>query len=965
MPNIYTIPPGYSFLDSFAKGLLKSFEKDPFAFCKMEIFLPTRRACIELGRVFMRHEKEKPILLPKLSTLGDLDAEELEFSQSDYTGKLKPLIPSYKRLGLLMQLIDQYSKKSDLPTSPELSLKLAKSLVQLMDQAAIEEIPWEGLINLVPSEFASHWQLTLDFLEIITTYWPRIVEEKGYIEPYVRHHQLVDLLIQSWEKHPPQHPILAAGSTGTMPATARLLKAIAELPQGAVILPGFDNEMSSEEAVSLTPCHPQYAPSKLIQKLQLIPSQVPNWPDLDGNCNKDRARLYKETLNIGSSLRFTPPNDGLEGISYIPCPSPQEEALTIAILLRKHLETPHLRTALITSDLKLAERVTWELKRWGIEIDNSSGDKLEITPPAVFVKLCMEYVVNLQDQVALLSLMKHPLFQLEKKADVRKFEMASLRGATSGVIPAKAGTQGINPLRSNERISTFLRNELFFLGPRFRGDDARGCGDDNLFFKTHLENHLNFAETLSTDEQGICQLWKGAKGEALRAFFDTLIESADDFPDCTVKEYTALMAELLKGQTIRFRPQKHPRLAILGPIEARLFSADVMILGGLNEGSWPPQIDVDPWLNRPMRTTLGFPSPERRIGLSSHDFGQALSCPKVYLTRALKVDGTPTLACRWLERLEVYLKGQHLSLHEDFQTLIWAQKIDQPGVVNSSTPPSPRPPVDARPRRLSVTQVETWMRDPYALYARMILSLSSLDPLNATVDVSDRGTLIHAALDQFFKICPDPHQKDALDILLNIGKTLFEPYTNEPSVRLFWWPRFCALGDWFITYERANRLMGTHTFTEVKGQLTLMTNHGPFELIAKADRIDLLPSGLLRIIDYKTGTPPSNTDVLLGFSPQLPLEGAIALAGGFEGISSSGVESLEFWWLKGDTKGGIIRTVPGDAELIAQASVQGLKNLIETFENEETPYTARPLINKGLTYNDYSNLARIGEWGRL
>ncbi len=335
------------------------------------------------------------------------------------------------------------------------------------------------------------------------------------------------------------------------------------------------------------------------------------------------------------------------------------------------------------------------------------------------------------------------------------------------------------------------------------------------------------------------------------------------------------------------------------------------------------------------------------------------------MTRALKIDGTPTLASRWLERLEVYLKAWNLSLSPEPRILEWVRQIDQPEAQETIVPPLPLPPLKSRPRRLSVTQIETWMRDPYALYARHILGLSPIDPLNPQVEASDRGILIHHALDQFFKICPDPHHKHAIDILLTIGKTLFEPFEKDPSVKLFWWPRFCHLARWFTKYERSTRLPGTRTFTEVRGKLTLETPLGPFECTAKADRIDLLPDGRLRILDYKTGSPPSDQDVQLGFSPQLPLEGAIALNQGFEGIETTHIESLQFWWLKGDSKGGIIKKLVGDPYELSMKALAGLERIILLFENEKTPYPARPIPGKGLKYNDYAHLARLQEWGRL
>lgn len=744
-----------------------------------------------------------------------------------------------------------------------------------------------------------------------------------------------------WKANPPTHTIIAAGSTGTMPATAQLLKTIASLPQGIVILPGLDPHLNEEERTNLSPCHPQFALTCLLQKFDLLPSQIPLWNK--SHTQTSRALLFSNALkpHLFQEGKQEDPfiKKALEDVHYIPCSTPQEEALVIALLFRQQLETPENRIALVTSDLKLAERVHWELKRWNIEIDRSSGENLHQTPAAVFLTLCAEFAIHPVNQVSLLSLVKHPLFHMQHppgalRSDIRQFEKNVLRGDDYQC-----------PLWIKECLNYTFNTQ-------------------RATFQTLLTYHCEMAEALSTDDKGICHLWKGPKGKAVKNFIDSLKAVATDFPSLSTEDYPLLLKELFQGQVLRYSPQKHPRLAILGPLEARLFHADVMILGGLNEGTWPSTVEIDPWLNRPMSKNMGFPSPERRIGLAAHDFGQAFTNPKVYLTRALKVDGTPTLACRWLERLEVYLKSWNLSIPQDLNLLEWTRQLDVPHLQRKPSPPLPQPPLKARPRHLSVTQIETWMRDPYALYAKHILSLSPLNPLNAQLQASDKGTLIHKALDQFFKLCPDPFENHALETLLFIGKTLFEPLKDDPSVRLFWWPRFTRLARWFIDYERSTRLLGTQTYTEVKGTLILETSLGPFKCRAKADRIDLLPNGQLRILDYKTGMPPSDQDVNLGFSPQLPLEGAIALQQGFEGITSTQIESLQFWWLKGDNQGGVVRTLSGDPHDLSLKAITGLKQLVLLYEKAETPYPASPIPTKELKYNDYAHLARLQEWGK-
>ena len=336
---------------------------------------------------------------------------------------------------------------------------------------------------------------------------------------------------------------------------------------------------------------------------------------------------------------------------------------------------------------------------------------------------------------------------------------------------------------------------------------------------------------------------------------------------------------------------RHPRLAIWGLLEARLQHADVLVLGGLNEGTWPPEAHANPWMSRPMLAEFGLPLPERRIGLTAHDFVQAFSAPEVYLTRAERVEGTPTVPSRWLLRLETLLRGSEAesALAAGAAWLPWQRGLDQPDAVEAAPRPAPAPPVAARPRSLSVTQVETWMRDPYAIYARYVLGLRALEPLDADPDAAEYGSLIHRALDAFLSKGPDLASDAAFEALMETGKRAFGPALDRPGVWAFWWPRFARIARWFLDFERQRSGGVRERLCEVAGVLMVPGPAGPFTLTARADRIDWLTDGSLTIIDYKTGAIPKQDEVAAGFAPQLPLEAAIALGGGFKGIARADV----------------------------------------------------------------------------
>ncbi|MBL8629471.1 MAG: PD-(D/E)XK nuclease family protein, partial [Rhodospirillaceae bacterium] len=406
---------------------------------------------------------------------------------------------------------------------------------------------------------------------------------------------------------------------------------------------------------------------------------------------------------------------------------------------------------------------------------------------------------------------------------------------------------------------------------------------------------------------------------------------------------------------------KHPRLAILGPLEARLQRFGVLILAGLNEGTWPTDPAPDPWMSRPMRKACGLASPERRIGQSAHDIAEALCSPRVILSRANKVGGAPTVPSRWLMRLDQVIAAANLpALSTHSRWLDYAHRITRPAQAPKAwQAPAPAPPADARPRSLSVTQIETWMRDPYAVYARHILRLKTLDPIDADVSAADYGTMIHEALRQFIAAKTPLENGEAA--LLQIGEGLFAGSTVSPAVRAFWWPRFQRIARWFVDHERTRRSTIKTSHVEIEGKTTLPTPT-PFTVTAKADRIDVLKNGGLSLVDYKTGAPPSEKEVIAGFAPQLPLEGVIALAGGFKDISAANVSELAFWHLHGRDDGATNRTIKGDVAKIVAEARAGLEQLVTKFDDPATKYEARPHPGYAPRYSDYEHLARVKEW---
>ncbi|HEX7966936.1 MAG TPA: double-strand break repair protein AddB [Stellaceae bacterium] len=978
-PAVFTIASDLPFLDTLVAGLMAESGGDPLALARHTILLPTRRAVRALREAFLRASGGRALLLPRLAPVGDVDAEELVFlaeeAESEPGFDIPPAVPELRRQLLLTRLVLAWGRaRGSGPVTAGQAAPLARELARFLDEVQTEGCDLARLAELVPANYAQHWQQSLEFLGILTEHWPRLLAENGCLDPAERRNRALAAQAEAWRRDPPSHPVIAAGLSGGVAAVADLLAVVACLPQGAVVLPEVDRDIDAESwgEIAGDPAHPQHLPARLLRRLEIEPADLRPWPapGLRGG-RTARRRLVAEALRPAAEShrwRGLAGIDGsaLDGLMRLDCPGSQEEAAVIALLLRQRLEHPGETAALVTPDRGLARRVAAELGRWGIEIDDSAGVPLGKTPPGVFLRMVLDVATERLAPLPLLAALKHPLAACGSapeafRAQVRRLEIAVLRGPRPA--PGIAGLRAALP-EEKRGLDAFIDRLEMALAPLLA---ALAQGETPV--RALVAAHVAAAEALaaSAAEDGAARLWREAAGEAAAEFVAELLQAADSLPPLDGAGYQALFEALIAGPVVRPRFGRHPRLAIWGLLEARLQHADLLILGGLNEGVWPPQAESDPWLSRPMRREFGLPPPERRIGVAAHDFAQALGAREVVLTRALRVEGAPTVPSRWLLRLETVLRAAGLEgrLGAAVEPLAWQALLDEPPARLALAPPEPRPPVAARPRQLAVTQVETWMRDPYALYAREILRLKALEPIDADPGAADRGIFIHQALDDFVRAFPDALPADAEAQLLAMGVSAFGNALERPGVRAFWWPRFERIARWFVAEERQRRQFLAATCSELKGQLGLAGPAGRFVFTAKADRIDRRREGGLVLIDYKTGAVPSPKDVELGFSPQLPLEAAMAEGGGFAGIAPASISEIAYWHLTGGDPPGEVKPLAADAaaaqRLVADA-VAGVSALIARFDDPGTPYRAVPWPEKAPRYSDYVHLARVKEW---
>jgi len=966
--GLYTIPSGTGFLKRLAEGLLlmsQTGEKnDEFSLSRMRVLLPTRRAGRELRDAFLNLSQDKPILLPRLQPIGDVDAEEIELYLTGFgvTGHdIPPAISTLERQFLLSSLIQIKDKNLGL----DAALSLAGELSRLIDTVHTEDLDFTGLTKIVPETLAVHWQKTLEFLEIITEFWPRILAERGQIDPADRRNRLLKSLTKLWTDVPPTTPIIAAGSTGSIPAAGELLKTIASLPKGVVVLPGLDLGLDDESWNSITDTHPQATMRNLLLRMDKTRTDVKLWPECHGQFSP-RIELIRSVMRPSDTFGINNSGDtqkGLENLDIIEAATAREEAGVIALALRETMETPDKTACFVTPDRILARRVITALRRWGIEVDDSAGGALATTQSATFLTALLKVIEDDFSPLPLLNFLKHDYQRLFAEDNIADFERLILRGRR----PA-SGLSGL------EKRFTTLQNPPKNLGSIL--EQIQNHFQPLVKFKTgqytltdYCEAFLKSAEVFSGDKNF---LWTRPESDAISSFVSGIMGYSHLVPPVDMGIFGGVFRELLTSEKYRPDDEPHRRILILGQLESRLIQRDVMILGGLNEGTWPRDVGHDPWMSRPMRQNFGLPPVGRTAGLAAHDFAEHISSKEVIITRSIKIDGTASVPARWLQKLRTLLKASHIPSDwaNDGRYLEWVRQIDSP---SSKTPlsapiPEPCPPLSSRPEKLSATGIEKWMKNPYRIYAERILKLKILDSIDKDTMHADRGSFVHDVFLDFVKLYPQSMPIDAKDMILKIAKDKLSQFESIPTHWHYWWPRFERIVDWFVDAETEWRKDANPWLQEETGLFKIYSNpdtQRSFTVTAKADRIDRLKGDAQQaiIIDYKTGTPPAIYKIKNGSAPQLPIESLIVAKGGYKNTNLT-PESMVYWKLSGShAKAGEVKKIKCDMSDVIEVTEDGLHNLIELFENPSTPYVAR--VMGGRLYDDeraYAHLARMSEW---
>ena len=947
--DIYTIPSHRSFADALAAGLIDRFGKDPLGLARGRILLPNNRAVRTVTEAFVR-ASGAGLLLPRLIPVGDPELDERIGGALDQIeeGEPVPLAIEQPERQLTLASIVPGEGTAE-------GLRLAADLARTLDALLIEQIEPQRLKEALADtgELAGHWEKSLAKLQLIYEEWPHLLEERGAIDLAERRNRLLHRLAGRWKNEPPPGFTVAAGITTAAPAVSALVARVARMPEGMVVLPGLwlSNVFPDEEWDALGPdengrgeaTHPQFHLKLLLERLGIARSEVRTWR-WSGGAISSPARGRAVAIAMATpdfSHKWETLKSAerrLSGIQLAELPDPAGEAQAIALKLREVLETPGKTAALITPDRELAGRVSALLARWGIEADDSAGKPLSTAAAGTLLLGIASAAAEELAPVALLALLKHPLIGGSGEERVGWLDaVRALDFKLRGPRPA-AGLSGLDEKLGSLSAWQIVRPKAEPIGSLLRATLSLA----------------QFADVLSNAAQVIAgdSAWRGPDGRAAAEMLAELQSSkAAQRLNVAAADAVPVLRQLLDRQAVRPPYGGHPRIFIWGLLEARLQRADLVVLGGLNEGVWPALPAPDPWLPPRVRAILGMPTLDTRIGLAAHDFASALGAPEVLITRARRDSKSPMVASRFLLRLDAISGG----LPRDLRLERIARELDDPGSPRPVDRPAPAPPPEQRPNRISVTAVDRLKADPFAFYASEILKLRLLDPVDADHTAAWKGIAVH----QVFQLWLEHDDCDP-DKLRGRAETLLKGEAIHPMLRALWAPRLLEAIDWIAAMERQNRATGRHPLkAEVSGEAILanVTVHG------RADRIDLLADGGLAIIDYKTGSPPTQKAVTEGFALQLGLLGMIGQSGGFDPIKGD-PEAFEYWSLA-RYRGNFGRLMRPDKDMRAgEFLAHAERNFTEAAARWLTgneAFTAK-LNPAYAAYGDYDQLMRLEEW---
>jgi ATP-dependent helicase/nuclease subunit B len=995
--SLFSIPPHAPFLPTLAAAVMDGRllgdwpRTGPFWLSDVTIVLPTQRAKRVLAQAFLEHPDFNG-LLPDIRTFGgEVEDEEPFLPPFEAEALPRPASVLHRRL-VLSRLVAAWARTpagseafSTPPTAAEI-FSMADSLGLVFDDLAIEERDASALkiiAEQLSPTLGAYWQQTLTFLDIALTVWPQILATLGMADPAFLRGARLDRQADAAPLVYGDRPVIAAGSTGSIPATARLLRAISRLPRGALVLPGLDTDMSAEtHAALLDPLksphgHPQYNLARLLRTLGAGPGQVEalvEGPHPRTHLVTKALALTEETAGwYEARLDDAQLQMALDGMAVIAARHEDEEARAIALAARSALAEKKT-VGIITPDRNLARRIAAELARYDIYVDDAAGAPLFHAPVGRLARQILNLAVSRCAAVDLIALLRSrwAMFGYSRS------ELGALTDAIElGLLRGQRIAPGLVGLRA--ALAAHVAEPPKHAARRLSADDGGAISALLDRVEAAIAPLIALVDGQSMDAADLAQalrlaLVATADGASLRGrdefegWADQMIGHRGEghpFPPIALDR---VLSALMTGFQVRNHVERRSDIAIWGQLEARLMSPDLVILGAVNEDKWPEPADPGPWLSRGMRLAAGLEPPERLQGLAAHDFAQAIGNRDVIVAYARRIGASPASPSRFLQRLDAFIGADAADGLQE-KGRLWLEQARALDAVPETKPaarPLPNPPVHLRPRRLSVTEIETLMRSPYDLYARHVLGLRRLDPLGDVPDARERGTIIHDALGRFVMEGHDPNAPEAFDTLMTIAADSFSGLEAIGERRDIWLRRFETAARQFLDFERLRAPRVRKRHAEIRGEMTLPMVE-PFLVTGQADRVDQMMDGSVEILDFKTGTPPTKGMMKAFEAPQLLVEAMMAKAGAMKDIPSADTSGLIY------VKIGLgpEAFIPSDfapaegMDLMEAAEEIGrrMQGHIDFFLFNQRPMPARllPLLSQRFA-GAYDHLSRLAEW---
>ncbi len=946
--NISYIPAGMDFLKMLAMHLRDDSVQSGTHLSQYQILLPTRRAVRTL-QSFLMPPDGSAALLPRIDAIGDLDDDILTLHMPDLN--LPPVIARTARLGLLIQLIQE---QEEMPW--QRALVMAEALAKLLDESILREVPLTQLEDLVPNEIAEHWQRSLTWLQIIMARWPKILKERGEIDAATQRQNLLHHYAELWTQQKPDHPLIAAGSTGSLPATRNLLKAVANLPRGMVILPALDSSLPDDIWEELPGGHPQRNLKNMLDHFGITRRDVKPLCEHE----RDHSILWQQVLFPAEATEkwredtFRLIKAGeinskyIQNLHCVTADNAEEEAQAVALVMQR-AAAENQTAALITPDRRLAQRTAARLARAGIEVNDTAGQSLDQSLPGRWLRMLLQCLVQQCDAVSLLGLLKHPLSCF---GTTRAGCRAAARAIEKEFFRADIPVQNLAALLARADETLPLNAQLKLLCVENTPRDLR----------TWMELLQQLGDALAAEPNAASLLWQREAGDALSQLLAELAAHSAHFPELDLEALEDFMHSRMQEKTLHPR-ETHPNLQILGPLEARLHHYDVVILGGLNEGTWPQVTPADPWLSRPMRSNLQLAMPEEMLALTAHDFYQLATQHKVYLTRASFADGAPALPSRWWQRLIAYIQACQMDkdVMEEYSLLQAARALHAAPNVMPAVQPRPAPPADMRRKRYSPSAIETLMRNPYEFYAKYILGLRNLPGIGVEAAEKEQGELLHKIFAEFTKSYPASLPADSAEILDEKARAALAAQSLPEMLAEFWWQNWLTARGNFLRWQAAALAAGRRVVA-VEEELSheFPTPSGPVTLLAVADRIDVDAAGNFIIVDYKRKKSDLSKKKIIDLKkPQLAIEAWLLTQSGLPGHPARIAYNGEYWPLLEDQ---IIAEKPEKFAAALERLPAELGEFIDHYLRAENPFPARVLSNPFADQEKYIDLSRASEW---